>query len=54
MRGKVAKKIRKETRKLWREYLERVAELSFRERPRLAWLILRARRQVCGRKRSRR
>ena len=32
MRGKVAKKIRRETRKFWSEYLERVAELSFRER----------------------
>ena len=45
MRGKVAKKIKRETRKFWREYLERVAELSFRERLSLAWRILWARKE---------
>jgi len=45
MRGKVAKKIRRETRKFWRRYLLEVAELSFRERLRLAWRILWARKE---------
>jgi len=45
MRGKVAKKIKRETRKFWREYLERVAELGFRERLNLAWRILWARKK---------
>jgi hypothetical protein len=40
MRGTVAKKIRKETRKFWGEYLERVRELTFWQRFRIAWAIL--------------
>lgn len=41
MSGKTEKKLRKEARRLWREYLAETAKWSFTERLQFAWRVLR-------------
>jgi len=41
MNEKVSKKIRKEARRLWREYMIQIGFLSFKDRLYIAWRIVR-------------
>ena len=40
MNGAVARKIRQQTRRNWREYLKEIKELPFANRFQLAWYIV--------------
>ena len=43
MSGRVSRKIRQETRRLWREHINNMGKLPFRERLWYAWHIVKGR-----------